>query len=355
MGADGMRSVEPAVAPDRGGGDIPDVSFIVGAFNVAPFIAEAVRSALDQTGVVVEVVVVDDGSADDTAAVVARMAAADPRVVLYRRPRNGGLSAARNDAIARARGRWIAVLDGDDVIVPDRSRRLIDLAEASGVEIVADNFERIAEDGTPLGTTMIPASALPHAFPVDLADFVGGNVTFSKSRRSFGAIKQMYDARFVARHGLRYRDDRDLRNEDFLFCAEALMAGARFVVTSDPLYKYRQRGSSNSHRLTSAHFAAMLRTNADVALGAYARSPGGGSERLAAAVAAYDAAMINGSRFVLLIERVKRGAWRAALADWVRHPALWPLTARFGAEAAMRRMSAAVRRASPGGRPCRAS
>ena len=232
MSADGLRSDEQTAAMEPGGGDIPDVSFIVGAFNVAPFIAEAVRSALAQTGVRVEVVVVDDGSTDDTAEVVAKMAAADPRIVLYRRPRNGGHSAARNDAIPRVRGRWIAVLDGDDVIAPDRSRRLIDLAEASGVEIVADNFERIAEDGTPLGTTMMPASASPHAFAVDLAAFVGGNLTFHKARRSFGAIKQMYDARFVARHGLRYRDDPDLRNEDFLFCAEALMAGARFVVTS---------------------------------------------------------------------------------------------------------------------------
>ena len=81
-------ATEPGVGRVRAGPP-PDVSFIVGAFNVAPFIAEALRSALDQTGVEVEVVVVDDASTDDTAAVVARMAASDPRIVLYRRPQNG--------------------------------------------------------------------------------------------------------------------------------------------------------------------------------------------------------------------------------------------------------------------------
>ncbi len=355
MSADGMRADETAAATTLEYDNIPDVSFIVGAFNVAPFIAEAVRSALDQTGVQVEVVVVDDGSTDDTAAVVARMAETDPRVVLYRRPRNGGLSAARNDGIARARGRWFAVLDGDDVIAPARSRRLIDLAEASGAEIVADNYERVAEDGTPLGTTMMPTTALPHAFTVDLADFVGGNVTFHKARRSYGAIKQMYDARFIAQHGLHYREDPDLRNEDFLFCAEALMAGARFIVTSETLYKYRQRGTSISHRLTSAHFAAMLRANADLALQKYARGGSGRSDRLDAAIAAYDDALANGGRFVQLVEGVKRGAWTSALAEWVRAPALWPLVVRFGAEAVVRRMPAWPRRSGSGGRPCRAS
>lgn len=335
---------------------LPDVSFIVGAFNVGPFIAEAVRSALDQVDVRVEVVVVDDASIDDTAAVVARMAAADPRVVLYRRPRNGGLSAARNDAIARARGRWIAVLDGDDVITPVRSRRLIDLAEASGADIIADNFERIAEDGTPLGTTMMPTSTYPHAFAVDLAAFVGGNVTFRKARRSFGAVKQMYNAKFIAAHGLRYREDPDLRNEDFLFCAEALRAGARFVITSETFYKYRQRRTSISYRLTSAHFAAMLRANADLALLEHARRGSGrSSDRLIAAVSSYDDALTNGSRFVRLVESVKRGARLSALSELITAPALWPLTARFGTEAIVRRLSLSAPRTNHGGRPCRAS
>lgn len=355
MSADGMRAVDTTVASDPGSGDMPDVSFIVGAFNVAPFICEAVRSALDQTGVRVEIIVVDDASTDNTAAVVARMADADSRVVLHRRPRNGGLSAARNNAIERARGRWIAVLDGDDVIEPDRSRRLIDIAAASGAEIVADNFERIAEDGTPLGTTMMPVAAFPYAFPVDFAAFVGGNVTFCKARRSFGAVKQMYDARFIAKYALRYREDPDLRNEDFLFCAEALKAGARFVVTSETLYKYRQRGTSISHRLTSAHFAAMLRANTDLALREYAQGGRGASIQLATAVAAYDDALTNGCRFVRLVENVKRGAWLSSLANWIRVPALWPLTVQFGIEALARRVSAGVRRANHGDGPCRAS
>ena len=57
-----------------------DVSFLMAAHNAAPWIAAAIRSALDQAGVTVEILVVDDGSADGTGAVLARLAADDPRI-----------------------------------------------------------------------------------------------------------------------------------------------------------------------------------------------------------------------------------------------------------------------------------
>lgn len=316
----------------------PDVSFLVGAYNVAPYIGEAVRSALAQRDVTVEVVVVDDGSTDATASVVEAIAEADPRVVLHRRPRNGGLSAARNDALSLARGRWLAVLDGDDVIAPERSRRLIELAEASGAEIVADNYLRVAEDGLSLGSTMVPAGGHPYAFEIDLAAFVDGNITFRKSGRTFGAMKQMFDARFVAAHRLRYREDKDLRNEDFLFCAEALKSGARLVVTSEPLYRYRQRRSSISHRLTSAQFEAMLRANVDLGLTAHALRAADGDPRLVAAVDKYDRALLAGAGFVSLVEQAKRGAWASAIAECLARPALWSLVVRMGIEALGRRL-----------------
>lgn len=248
----------------------PDVSFIVGAYNIAPYIAEAVQSALAQADVAVEVVVVDDASTDDTAAIVAALAERDARVVLHRRAENGGLSAARNDAIARARGRWLAILDGDDIMDPVRSRQLLDLAAATGADIVADNYERVSEEGLPLGSTMMPVGGEPFAIAVDLADFVDGNITFRKSRRTFGAMKQYYSARFVAAHGLRYRENPQLRNEDFLFCAEALKAGAKLVVSSTTHYKYRQRRTSISYRVSAAQFDAMVSANAALGMARFA-------------------------------------------------------------------------------------
>ena len=71
------------------------VSVIIPAYNAAEYLADAVRSALDQGGVNVEVVVVNDGSTDGTAAVADTLAATDPRIRVIHQA-NGHCAAARN-------------------------------------------------------------------------------------------------------------------------------------------------------------------------------------------------------------------------------------------------------------------
>lgn len=97
----------------------PTVSVIVPAFNAAGTIKDTLRSALAQTLQDIEVIVVDDGSTDETVRVVARMAERDPRVRLVCQE-NAGVAAARNTAIASARGTYVAPLDADDVWYPDK-------------------------------------------------------------------------------------------------------------------------------------------------------------------------------------------------------------------------------------------
>lgn len=91
----------------------PLISVIIPAYNAETHVHTAVASALNQTYRDLEVIVTDDGSTDDTAAVVASCAAKDPRVRLLRQS-NLGVAAARNRAIAAARGELIAPLDADD-------------------------------------------------------------------------------------------------------------------------------------------------------------------------------------------------------------------------------------------------
>ena len=104
--------------------DTPLVTALVTFHNQAPFVAPALDSVLAQTYPKLEIVVVDDGSTDDTRA---RCLAYGDRIRFVTRP-NGGASAARNTGLVRARGSYIAHLDGDDLWHPDKIAVQVDAA-----------------------------------------------------------------------------------------------------------------------------------------------------------------------------------------------------------------------------------
>src|SRR5262245_45660701 len=95
----------------------PLVSVVLPSFNHAPFVDQAVRSVLAQTIADLDLIVVDDGSTDDTADVVASVA--DPRLTLIRLPVNRARH-SRNLGIHRARGRYVAFQNSDDVWLPGK-------------------------------------------------------------------------------------------------------------------------------------------------------------------------------------------------------------------------------------------
>ncbi|WP_019833073.1 glycosyltransferase family 2 protein [Sphingomonas sp. PR090111-T3T-6A] len=102
----------------------PAVSVILPAWGVAHLVGEALASLQAQTFRDWEAIVIDDGAPDDVAGAVAPFVAADPRIH-FLATENGGLSAARNRAIAASRAPLIALLDGDDQYRPDYLERMV--------------------------------------------------------------------------------------------------------------------------------------------------------------------------------------------------------------------------------------
>ena len=109
---------------------VPEVTVVVPTRNRCRRLGLAIRSALGQRGVQLEVVVVDDGSTDPTSQMVSGNP--DHRVRYLRRPVPGGVSEARNAGIAEARGRWIAFLDDDDLWAPTKLARQIEIMAENG-------------------------------------------------------------------------------------------------------------------------------------------------------------------------------------------------------------------------------
>src|SRR4051794_30846122 len=107
------------------------ISVVIPCYNSQAWIAETLRSAMDQRGVSLQVVVVDDGSSDDSVSVVEAVGGSDVEIV---RQANAGVSAARNAGTAAARGQYIQYLDADDVLMPNSLETRL-AALASGADV----------------------------------------------------------------------------------------------------------------------------------------------------------------------------------------------------------------------------
>ncbi|WP_328858760.1 glycosyltransferase [Williamsia herbipolensis] len=114
--------------------DAPLVSIITPAYNAEGVISACLESSLEQTHSNWEHIVVNDGSTDGTGQAVADYLS-DPRFVYRSLPANVGPGAAANEALRIARGRYVAVLDADDVALPRRLERQVSVLENSPVVV----------------------------------------------------------------------------------------------------------------------------------------------------------------------------------------------------------------------------
>ncbi|GAA0579574.1 glycosyltransferase family 2 protein [Craurococcus roseus] len=243
-------------------------SILIAAHNAAAFLDGAVSSALSQTCRTVEVVAVDDASSDGTHDLLAAWARRDRRLTVLRHPQRRGAGAARNTAIAHARGRWLAVLDADDAFLPERMERLVPLAEETGADLLADNLvERDFDTGARLGTALPPAD-MASAGPINLAAMLRRDRVDLPGRSKIGYLKPIMRRDFLERSGVRYRPEIQV-GEDLLFYFECVRAGARFRLAADQaLYLYSVRGGSASNQGAGAlHLSAATRRMRKLARG----------------------------------------------------------------------------------------
>jgi len=315
----------------------PDVSFVIAAYNADPTIERAVRSALAQQRVDVEVVVVDDRSQDLTVDVVRSLA--DNRIRLVPLSENRGPGGARNAGLRASRGRWIAILDADDAVHPERMARLIARAERSRASIVVDNVE-VARDADHACRLMFSPSALERMPELSLVDFIDGNLLF-KSKFNFGYMKPVFERRFLEANGLVY-DERLRIGEDYLLLATALAKGGYCAVEPEAGYTYHIVEGSISRVLELRHVEDMIAADAAFL----------SANRLdAAARAAFERrarSLEEAAAFLALVGHIKNGAPLKALSAALRNPAAirhlrMPIVKRLGLD----RLAAALASISP--------
>jgi glycosyltransferase involved in cell wall biosynthesis len=128
----------------------PLVSVVVPAYNCATYLADALNSVLEQTFESREIIVVDDGSTDRTPEVAGQF----QDQIRYVRQSNSGANAARNHGVRLARGPYIALLDADDMWVPQKlSLQVAAMEHEPGFGAVHTDSIRVTEANRVLDDT----------------------------------------------------------------------------------------------------------------------------------------------------------------------------------------------------------
>jgi glycosyltransferase involved in cell wall biosynthesis len=223
-------------------GSDPLVSVVIPAYNARPYIAATIESVLAQSFQSFEVVVVDDGSTDGTGAVVRE----------YRHPAvsvlcqaNAGTAAARNRALSVARGKFIALLDSDDLWERDYLQTMVQVLEQHPDVSIAFC------DSLLFGETKFAGRTYQELYPPNPP------ITFA---RVAGLVSHVcLDA--VLRREVFDRIggfDEQLRAvEDFDLWLRALHAGCRLEPVPRVLVRYRRHAASVSASGTTMYSSAL--------------------------------------------------------------------------------------------------
>jgi glycosyltransferase involved in cell wall biosynthesis len=149
------------MASDTDRPSIPLVSVVMPVYDGERFLAEAIESVLGQSYGHLELVLVDDGSSDRSWEIAREYASRDARVRPFRNERNLGIVQTRNRAFAEADpgSEYFAVMDGDDVCMPDRIERQVAFLQAHPEHaIVGGNTLIIDEHGDQIGVRRYPSA-----------------------------------------------------------------------------------------------------------------------------------------------------------------------------------------------------
>lgn len=212
------------------------VSVVMPCFNTESYVEAAVRSVLAQTHTDLELLIVDDASTDTTGSIVAGLAREDGRVSLHRLQTNGGAARARNHAIERATGDYVAFLDSDDLWLPAKLERQLRFAQIVGAPLTYTSYYKIDTDASADETVMrARGRVIDPPGVLDYRTMLEANY--------IGSPTAMYDRRQL---GTRLMPDLRKR-QDYAMWLSILRSGGTARGLLEPLAAHRHRSDSLSH------------------------------------------------------------------------------------------------------------
>ena len=235
----------------------PVLSIIMPVYGVEKWLEQAARSALNQAEARLELILVDDASPDGCGALCDALAQADPRARVIHRAENGGLSAARNDGLAAARGRYVCFMDSDDWIEPELLGGAVEALERTGAQwaVWGVTEEHYGANGALAETRVIR----PDAAECPDAASMRRQIVPLEWRTLLGyAWNKLYRADFLREHALSFQNVPLI--EDILFNIDVARRADSLVVLPVCGYHYARRaGGSLTGRVLPDYFEMSAR------------------------------------------------------------------------------------------------
>jgi teichuronic acid biosynthesis glycosyltransferase TuaG len=126
------------------------VSIIIPTYNTEKFISATLQSVINQSYKNCEMILVDDASTDQTVSIIEEFAQNDSRIKLFKLAKNSGNGFARNVALEKATGKYIAYLDADDVWFPEKLEKQIQFLKSNNLPFTFSFYDCIDEEGNNL-------------------------------------------------------------------------------------------------------------------------------------------------------------------------------------------------------------
>ena len=207
------------------------VSLIVPVYNGEKSIERCAGSILNQDYPELELILVDDGSRDRSWEIIQAIAAADHRVKAIHQE-NGGVSSARNRALAEASGTYVQFADVDDWLPMDATKMLVREIEAQSAELVVGDFYRVVDGNVSEKGSIEMGGALT------LQQYANA-MMLSPADLYYGVLwNKLYRRDIIEQYSIRM-DENISYSEDMIFNLEYLLHVKSVAILKAPVYYYQ--------------------------------------------------------------------------------------------------------------------
>lgn len=220
-------------------------------YNVEKFLPSCIESCVRQSGDDIEILLIDDGSTDNSGAICDEYAEKDARIKVVHRE-NLGVSSARNTAIKMATGKWLILVDGDDVLSDaaiEYGRKYVnDDSDLLQFDAVAFSDNLTLDGWQPKGEEMLITGEALSEYHLQLIDRSNVKIKFPTYNLN-PAWAKIWSTAFIKNNDLWY-DEKVHKGEGTLFTFTASYFMKKVKIVPYVLYGYRINPTSIMHRFS---------------------------------------------------------------------------------------------------------